>query len=866
MFKRKLFGRCHLLALAVVVPVAPAFAQTGFPSSGYPYPPAKSYPSASTPAPGTVQPIPPPPPIDPLAMNLKILAQNPYDVNALTRAGIGALEVGDPQAAIGFLARAEELSPRDGKIKAALGTALTMVERPEEALTTFAEALTLGVFEREIARDRGLAYDLRGDNKRAQRDYVLAAKSGSDGEVTRRHALSLGITGAKDEALKMVEPLLRKGDQSAWRARAFILAMNGDMPQADRIIRAATPPSMASSMSAFLRRLPSLTPSQRAHAVNFGTIPTTGPIYAALDSNESFRSVGNGANDGLLTPAEVSRSASSAPTSQPKPSRSELRRLEKEQRALAKLAAKGAKASGVTQTASVSPAVLPKTPVRSPVSQPPVTDPARTATTSQRVGQRIGPVDPSRLPPELRVPAKAGDPLPVPSRVTIMQGATALPPPDSARPPVRVAALEPRPLAPSTSPASTPVLEPASVPAPVRVVVDVPKPVVLQPTQTVQLPPVQPIFTAPSVAAAPSVPPPFTLPPVAAPLPTPKPAPLPAPVQSVALPPSSAAPSVIAPPAPPPIFSTPSTVNTGLPPVVKDPVQVAIADPKLPSVFTPAPVVAAPPVTSSPSAVTPVELPPSTPAGSGSPILSQPLAPPPLLNGPVQGATPSLMGPPAPSAGETPVLIETPKPVDAAAPGFTSEPAPVGEGAIPPAVPPIPGTEITPAPVEPAGNRLSSVLDGIETEQESAAAPLPTAAEIRAKRLAAQKKMDDEAKDKLTKEAEAKAAKEAETKKAAEEAAKVKANPARLWVQVATGANRSGLPITWRKLKAQAPKALGDKSAWFVSFRSTNRLLVGPVKSSGEARTLVTALSKEGIQANSYSSEAGLEVSRLGGR
>ena len=85
-------------------------------------------------------------------------------------------------------------------------------------------------------------------------------------------------------------------------------------------------------------------------------------------------------------------------------------------------------------------------------------------------------------------------------------------------------------------------------------------------------------------------------------------------------------------------------------------------------------------------------------------------------------------------------------------------------------------------------------------------------------------------------------------------------------MQIATGSNRSGLPITWRKLKAEAPKALGDQSAWYAPFRTTNRLVVGPLKTSGAARALVTALSKEGVQANIWASDAGEDVTRLGGR
>jgi tetratricopeptide (TPR) repeat protein len=167
-------------------------------------------------------------PADRLASSLRLLAQNPYDIGALTQAGESALAVGDANAAIGFLARAEGLSPTNGRIKSSLASALVLVERPNEALRLFSEAQALGIPETGLARDRGLAYDLSGDPKRAQRDYHLVLRSRGDDEVTRRLALSMGIAGEKDAALKQLEPLIRKRDQAAWRARAFIMAMNGD--------------------------------------------------------------------------------------------------------------------------------------------------------------------------------------------------------------------------------------------------------------------------------------------------------------------------------------------------------------------------------------------------------------------------------------------------------------------------------------------------------------------------------------------------------------------------------------------------------------------------------------------------------------
>src|SRR3546814_14639754 len=71
-------------------------------------------------------------------------------------------------------------------------------------------------------------------------DYRLALDQGKSDETARRYALSLGISGQKDAAIAILDPLLREQDRAAWRDRAFILAMNGDVDEAEKIAKAKT--------------------------------------------------------------------------------------------------------------------------------------------------------------------------------------------------------------------------------------------------------------------------------------------------------------------------------------------------------------------------------------------------------------------------------------------------------------------------------------------------------------------------------------------------------------------------------------------------------------------------------------------------
>jgi Flp pilus assembly protein TadD len=841
-----------------------------------------------------------------LAYNLKILAQNPYDVDALLNAGLGSLAAGDPNAAIGFLARAEELSPRNGRVKAALGTALTQVERPVEALRLFGDAAALGVPDYDLARDRGLAWDLRGDPKRAQSDYSAALKNGRNDEVTRRYALSLGIVGKKDEALKLLDPLVKRGDQGAWRARAFVFAMNGDMAEADRIVRAVMPPEMVPVMSPFLRRLPALSFGQRAQAVNFGTIPATNSALAVIDPGD-FRSVGNGANAGLVAPA--ARVAVVAPIPvQESESPKDRRKREKQEKELARLAERGRRASGIAAPANATPrqpmigtgAALPrpggqpatvvrppisvaaqeprKTPVASVQPRPPVeiakAEPSPNATRpfdgrplDQRVGRRVGDVDPTRMPS-------------LDTNVSVVAGATSLPLPDSvaARGPVVAVSSTPQP-----SPVQNAVTPPKSglvgPPAP-----SISPPAVSAPIVT---PPAQPLLTPTPVklpSAAPS--PMAAAPPMASP--------------------SSSSPASSVAPSPFPSVSMPTTtlplVAAGAPSVVAATgvsapprVEGASASPSVPISAPSQPQI--PPVQSVPSQIASVAKDPpaasvggaSPPAGLGVPSVSvstpPSAAPSPPESASVVQSTVTLTT--ATSSTTLPPAVPTLAPDFKPLPGATITVLPE-TSVTPPAVSIItpsstPVAVEAPAVAAPEAG-LGSVIDGLAVEEQSAAGPIPTEAEFRQRQAAAKRKEEAALKLAADQKAKAKAASEAKAKEEAdakarvereklaaeleakEQAAKLKAAPARVWVQIATGANKSGLPITWKKLKADAPKALDGQAVWYVPFRATNRLLVGPFKSQGEARSLVNRLGKDGISATTYVSEAGQDVNRLGGR
>jgi Flp pilus assembly protein TadD len=232
-----------------------------------------------------------------LSRNLRSLAANPKSVTALMGAGQAALDLGDAQAALTFFARAEEQMPRDGRVKMWIASALVQLQQPHAALKFFRDAADLGVPAADLARDRGLAHDIAGNPREAQRDYRLALLHGRADEVTRRLALSLAISGERESALRLLEDQLLVRDRAAERARALVLALTGDTAGAARAVQTAMPGPQAGAMTPFLARLPTLAPAQRALAVHLGVFPQDGrtpppSAYAANDFADAVTDAG----------------------------------------------------------------------------------------------------------------------------------------------------------------------------------------------------------------------------------------------------------------------------------------------------------------------------------------------------------------------------------------------------------------------------------------------------------------------------------------------------------------------------------------------------------------------------------------------
>lgn len=206
------------------------------------------------------------------------LAQDPRSLSALVDAGQASLALEDVDAADGFFRRAEAVAPGDGRVKAGLASVLVRRHQPVEALRLFAEAEQAGEPMRFHAAERGLAYDLIGDNARAQEEYRVFLTLGEDPLVSRRLALSQAIAGDQRASEATLLPLLQRSDLAAYRARAFALAILGKPDEAVSIAETLLPARVSGRLAPYLRYMPRLTRAQQAAAANLGVFPQAAQI------------------------------------------------------------------------------------------------------------------------------------------------------------------------------------------------------------------------------------------------------------------------------------------------------------------------------------------------------------------------------------------------------------------------------------------------------------------------------------------------------------------------------------------------------------------------------------------------------------
>jgi len=798
---------------------------------------------------------------DRLAAAMRRLAVNASDLGALIEAGELSLRLEDFSGAASLFARADKIDSRNGRVKAGMASILVRAERPGEALRYFQLAESLALAPATFAADRGLAYDLIGEQERAQRDYRLALKTRPDDETVRRYALSLGISGKRDLALGQLAPLLNHADRGAWRARAFVLAMTGDTAEASRIATTMMPPGMATGLQPFLQRLASLPPADRAFAVHFGEVRATPERVADARLTPVLAVLGPDPDAPRLV-------AAAAPPVVPQGKRDKKHKSRDAARQVA----------AVTAAAAVQPVQPAPPPPAVTVARAVPLQPAPTAVLA--AGQATAP---SAWPTRAgTAPVSAFPTAPTTRAITALAGAPPRPVAAATQPYVspagagsaQVAAFAPPPTVlagatvagPSTQPAAPATLgsTPAQVlPVPATASISTPRAIPSAPSSaTVTLLPQSSTATQSANATSPmgvAVRPSQTA--TVSPLP----------VRAVA--------ATIAPA--PTIAAAPLVASAGVnASAVVAPVAPAVAPvsppPAIATVAVP-PSAAAMPVSSSGAAeVTPAPV-PVVRAGDDK-VLAQIVA-----NLAIPATELGITGPARPSA-EAPLPAAGLAQATAVARQDDAEKKAAIERLAPRSTAPERPTEEQAAAERKSARVPSPVIKRAvaKADARDASAGTDKAASVDKKPVRdrkhgksepdtdAPKTLVDKAADKHAKpagntaaERKAAAAKAAADQAAADEKKAARANPERVWVQVAGGASEGDLSRAWKAAKAKAPEAFAHRSGYTTPLRATNRVLAGPFKTDAEARSFVNKLAKKGVSAFTFTSDKGQPVSKL---
>ena len=736
------------------------------------------------------------------------LGRDPRNAAALVDAGQAALHMGDTQAALGFFTRADQVSPNNARIKMQIGSALVTADEPTEAVKYFDAAESANGDLTSFALDRGLAYDLLGDNRQAQGWYQVALSRGPSEEATLRYAISLAITHDLKTAETLLSPLIQKQDRAGWRARTFALAINGDDTQAIAISRAMMPAPLAEGITPYLRYMPRLTRSQQAAAANLGRFPRAADIGHDDSRIMAYAAAHPEIGRGLVpvgTPLGAQAGADDARTSRAKRRRPGQGEAD---------ASRGATVRTAPLTASAIDGDLVAAP-RPPAKRG---KPAKSALAMAQTTPAAAPV--AQRPAYTPAPT-----IPVPAVRSVLDG-----------PPLPRTATQRIALAPVSRPVAV---------AAVKLAPTLPVSVKTVPATVVKADPLPPPPNRAQLAVAAG----------------PKPLPLltASPGPSATLHPSATAAATVAPttaaPLASPAASAPASAAGGgtafTPrPAVGSTFDLARLDASRVSMGTPTPTPAPAPAT--PTAAAPIAAAPSvTLVPSASPASAQPAssstgtAPAPAAD--FGAAFGSFTAPP--TERETTVAavnLSKIKPIRRR-PDRAAEVAAVVEEPVPTT---LKGKAALKARLRARGERPDGPVASRSGDDDEDSVTVTRGATLGPKARKAA----------LAAEAEAKKA--GAKGKAGKRGAP--ANPSRIWVQLLTAPNRDAFAREWARIAKQAPSILRGKRGWVTPWGHNYRLLMGPYASDDDAQDALNDLTKAKVRGFVWTSPAGQAIDHLG--
>jgi Flp pilus assembly protein TadD len=130
--------------------------------------------------------------------------ENPDSAPANIEAGKALVEAGRAFEAVRYLEKGADLSPRDWKAQSAFGVALDQIGEHELARSKYELALTIAPDQPALLNNKGLSYALDGNLEAAKLTLRAAASArGADARVRQNLALVLALKGEMREAERL---------------------------------------------------------------------------------------------------------------------------------------------------------------------------------------------------------------------------------------------------------------------------------------------------------------------------------------------------------------------------------------------------------------------------------------------------------------------------------------------------------------------------------------------------------------------------------------------------------------------------------------------------------------------------------------
>jgi tetratricopeptide (TPR) repeat protein len=208
------------------------------------------------------------------------LAARPNDEAALRAAANALMRMGFPAAAHDYLAALVRLRPNDAPARLALAAALNAREEPTAALEQLQAAEAAGAPPAPLWTQRGIAYDLSGDQAQAQQAYSRAINAApGDFTIPLKLALSLAISTEYPAALQILQQWANNpaAVDQVRRTLAMVYALSGQTDFAVEIAQSVMAKDAAEAMRPFYARVAGLPPAQQALAGHFNRLP---PVQA----------------------------------------------------------------------------------------------------------------------------------------------------------------------------------------------------------------------------------------------------------------------------------------------------------------------------------------------------------------------------------------------------------------------------------------------------------------------------------------------------------------------------------------------------------------------------------------------------------